>query len=446
LSRTARYRARLFFDVLIATSPGVLCLGIALVPWSLSAAQKAGLVIFVVASSLALAMRACNRAIHPLRTASSLLAAMRAGDTSLRAAGARQGDAFGDVLWEINELARSLRTQRLQAAEADALLRKVVATTDIGIFAFDAGGRLKLVNPAGAQLIGREATELIGRTASQLEIDIPDSFVTPRIVTRRFPGGEGRYEIRRHTFRDSGVEHELVSVSNLSRALREEERMAWQRLIRVLAHEMNNSLTPIKSIAGTLADLSQREPPPSDWRTDLHSGLSLISQRADSLTRFLLGYTALAKLPPPVKREADLGELLTRVASLEQRLPIEIAPLPAVRAFVDPDQFEQCVINLLRNAVDAALPSHGSVRLSLTRLQEATGQDVAVIDIIDSGPGLVAGENLFVPYFTTKPEGCGIGLALARQIAEGHGGGVTLENRHDAGGCIASLTIPTAGC
>jgi two-component system nitrogen regulation sensor histidine kinase NtrY len=433
----------LLFDVLLVTVPGALGLGIAFLPGSLSAAQTAAVVVCFVASSFALAMRACNRAIHPLRTASSLLAAMRAGDTSLRAAGAHQGDAFGDVLWEINQLAGSLRAQRLQVAEADALLRKVVATTDIGIFAFDAAGRLKLVNPAGAQLIGREAAELIGLTASQLEIDIPAAVATPRIVTRRFPGGSGRYEIRRHAFRDSGVEHELLSLSDLSRALREEERTAWQRLIRVLAHEMNNSLTPIKSIAGTLADLSQRNPPADDWPTDLHSGLSLISQRADALTRFLLGYTALARLPPPAKREADLGQLLRRVARLEQRLPIEIAPLPAVRAFVDPDQFEQCVINLLRNAVDAALPCGGTVLLSLTQSQEPAGHEVAVIDIVDSGPGLAVGDNLFVPYFTTKPQGCGIGLALARQIAEGHGGGVTLENRHDARGCIASLRIPT---
>ena len=234
-----------------------------------------------------------------------------------------------------------------------------------------------------------------------------------------------------------GLEHELISVSDLSRALRAEERSAWQRLIRVLGHEVNNSLTPIKSIAATLAELSRREPPPGDWREDLSSGLKLIGQRADALARFLLGYTALARLPPPAKRGTDLAALLERAAHLEQRLPVTVAPLPALRAVVDPDQIEQCVINLLRNAVDASLPTQGAVRLSL-----ASAQDFAVIEIEDEGPGLAAADNVFVPFFTTKPEGCGIGLALARQIAEAHGGSLTLENLKRKSGCVAALRLP----
>ncbi|TLZ29965.1 MAG: hypothetical protein E6K29_08050 [Gammaproteobacteria bacterium] len=355
----------------------------------------------------------------------------------MRAAGAVRDDSFGDVMWEINALAGVLRAQRLRVEEADALLGKVVATTDIALFAFDAGRRLKLVNPAGAQLLASDPAQLLGSTVTSLQLDFPADTGASHIAVRQFPGGGGRYEFRRRVFREGGLEHELISVSDLSRALRAEERSAWQRLIRVLGHEVNNSLTPIKSIAATLAELSRREPPPGDWREDLSSGLKLIGQRADALARFLLGYTALARLPPPAKRGTDLAALLERAAHLEQRLPVTVAPLPALRAVVDPDQIEQCVINLLRNAVDASLPTQGAVRLSL-----ASAQDFAVIEIEDEGPGLAAADNVFVPFFTTKPEGCGIGLALARQIAEAHGGSLTLENLKRKSGCVAALRLP----
>jgi len=434
---TRRYQTRLLLDAATVALPGLTALGLAVVAGPLSIGRIVILATLAALFSWVLAIRARNRAIYPLHTASNLLAALRAGDTSLRAAGAVRDDSFGDVMWEINALAGVLRAQRLRVEEADALLGKVVATTDIALFAFDAGRRLKLVNPAGAQLLGSDPAQLLGSTVTSLQLDFPADTGASHIAVRQFPGGGGRYEFRRRVFREGGLEHELISVSDLSRALRAEERSAWQRLIRVLGHEVNNSLTPIKSIAATLAELSRREPPPGDWREDLSSGLKLIGQRADALARFLLGYTALARLPPPAKRGTDLAALLERAAHLEQRLPVTVAPLPALRAVVDPDQIEQCVINLLRNAVDASLPTQGAVRLSL-----ASAQDFAVIEIEDEGPGLAAADNVFVPFFTTKPEGCGIGLALARQIAEAHGGSLTLENLERKSGCVAALRLP----
>jgi len=434
---TRRYQTRLLLDAATVALPGLTALGLAVVAGPVSIGRIVILATLAALLSWVLAIRARNRAIYPLHTASNLLAALRAGDTSLRAAGAVRDDSFGDVMWEINALAGVLRAQRLRVEEADALLGKVVATTDIALFAFDAGRRLKLVTPAGAQLLGSDPAQLLGSTVTSLQLDFPADTGASHIAVRQFPGGGGRYEFRRRVFREGGLEHELISVSDLSRALRAEERSAWQRLIRVLGHEVNNSLTPIKSIAATLAELSRREPPPGDWREDLSSGLKLIGQRADALARFLLGYTALARLPPPAKRGTDLAALLERAAHLEQRLPVTVAPLPALRAVVDPDQIEQCVINLLRNAVDASLPTQGAVRLSL-----ASAQDFAVIEIEDEGPGLAAADNVFVPFFTTKPEGCGIGLALARQIAEAHGGSLTLENLKRKSGCVAALRLP----
>jgi two-component system nitrogen regulation sensor histidine kinase NtrY len=439
--RRRRYEARLLLDAWVVVAPALIALGLVFFLQPLTVARVVLLVMGALLVSFALALRARSHAVYPLHTAANLLAALRAGDTSQRSATADPDDSFGNILWEVNALAETLRTQRLKLEEADALLAKVVATTDIALFAFDAEGGLKLVNPAGARLFGKAASDLLGRSAEALQLSGFDD--TPQIAVRDFPGGSGRFEFRRHTFRDGGLEHQLVSVSDLSRALREEERTAWQRLIRVLGHEVNNSLTPIKSIASTLSDLSGRRSPPSDWREDLANGLTLISQRADALSRFLIGYTSLARLPPPRKRDTDLAELLARTAKLERRLPVKLDLLWELWGNVDPDQIEQAVINLLRNAVDAALPSGGEVILSLTLEPALTvGTEYAVISIEDDGPGLAASDNLFVPFFTTKPEGCGIGLVVSRQIVEGHGGAVTLENRVGASGCVATLRLP----
>jgi nitrogen fixation/metabolism regulation signal transduction histidine kinase len=383
--RKRRYQAWVLLDAWIVAAPALIALGLACVLKPLGGVQAALLVTGALVLSFALAVRTRNRAVYPLHTAANLLAALRLGDTSQRAASADPEDSFGNILWEVNALADTLRTQRWKLREADALLAKVVATTDLALFAFDAQGHLKLVNPAGARLLGAPAAELLGRGAEALQLAGFDEL--PLIAVRDFPGGSGRFEMRRHTFRDGGLEHQLVSVSDLSRALREEERTAWQRLIRVLGHEVNNSLAPIKSIASTLSDLSARPSPPPDWREDLANGLLLIGQRADALSRFLVGYTSLARLPPPRKRDTDLAELLARTTKLERRLPVKTQLPGELRGNVDPDQVEQAVINLLRNAVDAALPAAGEVRANL-RLEPSptAGTSVAVICVEDDGP------------------------------------------------------------
>jgi nitrogen fixation/metabolism regulation signal transduction histidine kinase len=360
------------------------------------------------------------------------------GDFSLRGARAlpRRSDRRGDL--NQHAVADASRPAP-QGRGNGALLTKVIGATDIAIFTFDSGRRLRLVNPAGERLLARSAENLLGRTADELGIADCLALEDAQIRKRAFPGGSGRFEVRRARFREGGVPHELLVVADLSRALREEERAAWQRLLRVLGHELNNSLTPIRSMTATLAKLLGQQPPPPDWRDDVSGGLAVIGDRAEALTRFMAGYTALARLPPPNKREIEIGELVRRVARLEQRVEVVLAaaaPLP-VRA--DPDQLEQALINLTKNAADATLPLHGGVRV---RWQRDDG--AARIEIEDDGPGIGSTENLFIPFYTTKPGGSGIGLVLARQIAEAHGGMLTLENRAGVHGCIARLILPLA--
>ena len=252
------------------------------------------------------------------------------------------------------------------------------------------------------------------------------------------PGGHGRFRILRTTFREAGVPHVLLSMSDLSRALREEERQAWQRILRVLSHELNNSLAPIRSIAGSLGSILAREPLPDGWRDDAKRGLSVIDARAEALTRFLQSYSQLARLPQPVLKPVGVGDLVRRVAGLETRLPVAVEGGPDVTIRADRDQLEQLLINLVRNADDAALETGGGVSAGWS----ANGE-VVEIRVVDEGAGISGTANLFIPFFTTKPGGSGIGLTLARQIAEAHDGVLTLANRPaPERGTIARLRLP----
>lgn len=395
------------------------------------------LTIFLIASFVGFVASAREHITRPLQTMTNLLAALREGDYSIRARGARENDALGEALLEVNLLGETLRIQRLGAFEATALLRTIMAEIDVAVFTFDPQRRLRLVNRAGEHLLGRPIDKLLGRSAEQLGLAVCLDSNEDAPLTLNFPGASGRWGVRRSTFREHGLPHELLVLTDLSRTLREEERRAWQRLVRVLGHEMNNSLAPIKSIAASLEALLRREPPPVDWQDDARSGLKSIAARADALSRFMEAYARLARLPPPQKEDVDLGELIRRVVDLEPRLRVNLLPGPAAKINADAAQIEQALINLLHNAVDASLETGGGVSIGWRE-----NGDCVEVFIDDQGHGIMNPGNLFVPFFTTKPEGSGIGLALCRQIAEAHGGSLTVSNRTDANGAEALLRLP----
>src|SRR6476646_7510930 len=375
-----------------------------------------------------------ERVIRPLQTLSNMLAALREGDYSIRARGAERDDALGLAFLESNLLGETLRTQRLGAMEATALLKTVMGEIDVAVFAFDDRDRLRLVNRAGARLLGQVEERLLGRKAEQLGLAESLQGPSPRTMDVTFAGGAGRWEVRRGEFRQDGRPHTLLVLADVSKALREEQLQAWQRLVRVLSHEINNSLAPIKSIAGSLLALVDSPHPPSDAGADLRRGLNVISGRSEALVRFMSAYARLAKLPPPNKAPLDIAAWVRRVAALETRLPVDVVGGPPTTLRADGDQLDQLLINLLRNAVDASLETSGNVEVRWTR-QNGT---LSLI-VEDEGPGLANAANLFVPFFTTKPAGSGIGLVLSRQIAEAHGGTLTLENRGDRRGCVATV-------
>lgn len=428
---------RIFLLALLAGLPALAAAGILLwlVPASglLRGTILGGLLVIWVGAARAAQLRV----IRPLQVLANLLAGLREGHFTLRAREEETDDVLGAVRREVNALQETLKEQRLGALEADALLRRVMEEIDVAVFAFDHDSALRLVNRAGERLLAQPAERLIGRTAQQLGLEQTLEGETPRILDMAVPGAAtGKWEVRRRPFRQSGLPLEMVVLADISRVLRAEERQVWQRLVRVLSHEINNSLAPIKSLAATMTTLLDREPRPPDWEEDLHKSLDVIETRADALNRFMATYARLAKLPPPTLVPVEVAPWLHRVVRLEGRSEVELVEGPAVTIRADGDQLDQVMINLLKNACEASGSDGGKVRVTWT-----VEEDAVQIAVLDEGPGLPATSNLFVPFFTTKPSGSGIGLVFSRQVAEAHGGGLTLQNRTDRRGAAALLRL-----
>ncbi len=439
-ARTTRlsYDARILLLAFLTGLPGA---GVALLLLWLgdyTAKVQWTLTLLIVGGWWGFSVSLRDRVVRPLQTLSNLLAALLEGDYSIRSrARGATDDPLGLAMSELNALGRTLREQRMGALEATALLRKVMDEIDVAVFAFDDRRSLRLVNRAGERLMAQAAERLLGRDADELGLAGCFRGETPRATDFAFPGGVGRFEVRRGTFRQGGLPHQLVVLADLSRTLREEERKAWQRLVRVLGHEINNSLAPIKSIAASLRGLIDRQPRPEDLDSDVARGLDVIQSRSEALARFMTSYARLARLPAPELEPVEVGPWIERVARLETRMSIEVRPGPAATIRADGDQLEQLLINLVRNAADAALETGGRVAVGWSR----TGATLEVT-VDDEGPGLPETGNLFVPFFTTKRNGSGIGLVLSRQIAEAHGGTLTVANRSDARGARARLRLP----
>lgn len=460
LRKGPRKRARLLYEhrvslfSLLVASPGIVTSGLLIWFQHWSTESKLALFFAVLLVWWVLALILHEQTVRPLQTLANVVAALREEDYSFRARGATSDDALGELSLEVNALADLLADRRIRAIEATELLRRVVQEIDAPLFAFDPERVLRVVNPAGERLLQQAAVRLLGRSADEIGLASCLNAKSETLVALPFHSMSTRWMVRQSKFREKGVPHTLIVLSDVSRALREEERSAWQRLIRVLGHELNNSLAPIKSIAGSLGNRLAEAQLSPEHRHDFERGLGIIEVRTESLNRFLQAYRQLAQMPPPSLKKNALLPIVERVAFLETRLPVTVCRGPDVALMVDSDQIEQMLINLVRNAVEAAFelregndnssdyengcdPSTPQVMLSW----KMEGHNV-VITIDDNGPGLLNPSNAFVPFYTTKPAGSGIGLALSRQIAEAHGGSIGISNLNGKRGCQVRVVLP----
>lgn len=425
-----RYERRIVVIAIAALAPvAVAAIVLALTGDFSLKARWTVLFVIVVAAFIA-TYYLYEQLVYPLRTIANIITALREEDYSLRGRNARRDDALGELMTEVNALAALMESRKLEAIEAAALLRAVMTQIDAAIFAFDEEDRLQLVNRAGERLLALHRERLLGHTATDLGLaDLLDGDAPH--VDRKFAGGAGRWDVRRSSFRERGAPHRMLVLADITRALREEESEAWRRIVRVLGHELNNSLAPIRSIATSMERLVAQDSLPDDWRDDVTSGMRVIGSRTEALTRFTKAYAQLARLPEPKRRVVAIAPLVRRVAALEARKRIVIeGPEMTIRA--DEDQLEQLLINLVKNAADAAR--------EIVRVHWTSTADAFTLLVEDDGPGVSGTANLFVPFFTTKLGGSGIGLFLSRQIAEAHGGSLTLGN--GASGAVATLTLP----
>lgn len=374
---------------------------------------------------------------QPLDTLANVVAALRLDDYSFRARGGMRNDSLGDLAMEINHLANSMQSQRVGELETKALLDRVMNSMSSPVLAFDHEGALKLLNNAAEKAFQLKARDSLNRNIFELNLE---SLLTGK-ESLTFAPDSRRWLVRSSSFRLRGVPHTLFVLSDISSALREEERAAWERLVRVLGHEINNSLAPIKSIAGSLRIRTEEL---NDRNEDFARGLTVIETRAETLNRFLQAYRQLLGLPIPNRRRVAIRKLINDVVQLELRVPVIVQAGEEFEFLVDEDQLEQALINLLRNAAEAVLSRPGAgdagPPVCVTWRREAAA---AVIEVMDSGVGISNTANLFVPFYTTKPSGSGIGLVLSRQIVEAHRGTLSLANRDDGRqGCMARIRLP----
>jgi two-component system nitrogen regulation sensor histidine kinase NtrY len=428
------YERRVHLTLLLFAALVLLASALFLLQIHLSTATRLG--ILAVAALMLWWMESVlvARLLRPLQTIANVLVAIRLGDYSLRVRGGRRGDSLGDLAIEVNALANDLQGERLFSLESSTLLQRVLAAMETPVLAFDPSNRLGMFNPAAARML---PTRPRGQTADALGL-IAALEAADGMVLALGTGTPAQYVAHRSPVRLRGVPHTLLLLADISQALRQEERLAWQRLIRVLGHEINNSLAPIKSLAGSMRTMVERE---EFEPTEFVRALAVIESRADSLNRFLSAYRQVAQLPAPNKVAVHAQELLHRVAMLETRVPVVLHEGPALTALADIDQLEQALINLLRNAAEATLQH--SLAESPVELLSFRNGNFLTIRVMDRGGGIANPGNLFVPFYTTKRHGTGLGLLLVKQIAEAHGGAITLVPRTDGEmGTCADFLLP----
>jgi len=364
----------------------------------------------------------------------NLVEALNVGDFSLRGKAEVGQSGHSDLIRQINKLADSLTTARYDFKESQLLLAKVIKQIKVAIIACNEQGKITMVNPETELLLGLNESKLSHKTLADVNLAQVTQLKSNSIEKLTLGSRTARWHIFKDGFRDQGQQHTLYIFSDLDLLLSQQEQEAWKNLVRVLSHEINNSLAPIISLASTLDKLTARSDIELDDKEDIQSGLKIIQDRATSLKHFLAGYRVLTHLPQPKRKLVNVVPVIEQVVSL-LKYPVTVTLPPQLTLSIDVAQFEQCLINLLKNAYEA---SGKESEIDLRLINKAGS---VALYILDKGPGIQNLDNVFVPLFTTKAQGTGIGLSLCKQIIEGHQGQLHLSNRAE-GGCQVEIVLP----
>lgn len=375
---------------------------------------------------------------YQFRSISNLLEALIQGDYALRARSDQSGGALDELVSAMNDLAQGMSQQRWESVESQLLLRTIIEHIDVAIIALTQNNQIRFSNPAADHLLQLHNTSSNQQLLQQLAFVQELTSGCHQLVELSLGYQQGRFNVYIEEFRDAGKQHKLLFITDMRSLLRTEERKAWQDLIRVISHEINNSLSPIASISQTLKRLIERDARGETLAEDLREGLHIISERAIGLSQFVESYKQLAKLPEPQIQPLAIRPLVEKIVALFHHTAIEIETETNFTLQLDPIQFEQVLINLIKNAVEATALTNPS---SIIKIRWAVSHQFFKLDICDQGTGISNPNNLFVPFYSTKKQGSGIGLVLSRQIIEAHNGRLTLSNQ-DSGGCCASIELP----
>ncbi|MEX0300221.1 MAG: PAS domain-containing sensor histidine kinase, partial [Kordiimonas sp.] len=287
-----------------------------------------------------------QRAEYQFRSLTNLLEALTQGEYSMRAVSSQTGGALDELVDTINGLAERLSQQRWEADENQLLVNTIIDHIDVAIIALTEKNSISFLNPAAEKLFLLDSKDSQQKLLRQLDFIQDFSSGYNQVVELSFGQQQGRFNVHIEEFRRTGEQHKLLFISNVTSLLRSEERKAWQSLVRVISHEINNSLSPIASISQTLGRLVKKETTPSGNRDDLLEGLTIIGERATSLSQFVDSYKQLAKLPEPQKKITSILQLVEKTNALFKDHAIEICPSKDLQLNIDPVQLEQVLINL----------------------------------------------------------------------------------------------------
>lgn len=382
---------------------------------------------------------------YRLRSLTSVVDAMLLGDFSLKARQELTSSGLSSLVDSINTLSNELSSHKLANAEKRALLEKIITQIDIGVITADAEGTIAVMNNAAVQMLNVAQPKHINNL-NQLPLSLPNQSPAKELLQLQLGEQTKKLYVQVDRFREFGTEQKLILLTDMNHLLRQEELKSWEGLVRVISHEINNSLAPIASLSQSLIDIVQHSDIAAEQGNDIVESATIISDRAKSLTEFIARYRNLTHLKKPHRESISIQSLVHPLLPLFTGQKIVLEGAIDLVCALDVAQLKQVLINLLKNAVEAMQhPDAGdSLAPIIIRVAHSQAQagNLLRIDILDSGCGIRHNQNLFIPFYTTKAQGSGIGLALSRQIIELHQGNLQIFNRDEIKGCCARIEIP----